>query len=157
MYELSASQCERRLSQLREILSVAHQRDPDFGCACSEKARARRGKLLQRARSGNVSGLDDLLEYYRGCINSWARDICPTEAARSCFMAELAATLKIRVNELTESGFCTELHVAATKVAIAQHTHVLEWHKKQAETGNESEPAFGPHGHFLPMRNLRQA
>lgn len=137
MYELAAEECQRRLGILQQILAEGRQRGPDFVCQCGEAAKSRQGALLARMRAGDASGLDELLEFYSGCIDSWAKDICPTSAARSCFKAELVAMLLTQASSLTEKGFCNQLHETATRVAISQHQHVLAWHERQAQ----AEPA----------------
>lgn len=142
MYEFSPSECQHRLAVLTNILAEGQQRGPDFVCQCGEAAKPVQGQLLARVHAGDALGLNELLTYYSGCIDSWARDICPTSAARSCFKAELVATLLITGSELTEKDFCNQLHTVSTKVAISQHEHVLEWHNRSREvecTGNGLE------------------
>ena len=133
MYEFTPSECQHRLAVLKNILAEGQQRGPDFVCQCGEAAKPVQGQLLARMHAGDVSGLDELLVFYRGCIDSWAKDICPTSAARSCFKAELVATLLTTESELTETNFCNQLHSISTQVAIAQHEYVLEWHNRSRE------------------------
>lgn len=133
MYEFSPGECQRRIEMLKEVLAEGQKRGPDFTCDCREAARPRQEELIDRIRAGDSSGMDELLEFYGGCINAWAKDLCHTPAARAVFRAELAATLLIDAHELTDPDFSNQLHNAATQVAIAQHQHVLEWHQQTAE------------------------
>lgn len=147
MYELAPEECKRRLDILQGILIDAQQREPDFICECGEAAKARQGALLDRLHAGDASALDELLEYCRGCMDAWAKDLCPTAAARACFKAELAATLLAEESKLTEKGFCKQIHVTATRVAMYQHQHVLQWHARQADadTGAQTAASSGHH------------
>lgn len=138
MYEFSPGECGRRIEMLKENLAEGQAREPDFSCRCREAAGPRQEALIDRIRAGDGSGLDELLEIYGGCINAWARDLCHTPAASAVFKAELAATLLRQAHELTDQDFSNQLYIAATQVAIAQHQHVLEWHRQTAERGVES-------------------
>lgn len=143
MYELSETECVRRLAALQAILANGQARDPGFSCACSEAARGEQEALVARARAGDESSLTQLLEYYQNCINSWAKDICPTEAAQAYFKADLVASLMANVQKLDSYSFCADLHVAATRVAIAQHEHLLTWHQRDRIDAGDI-PEAGP-------------
>lgn len=128
MYEFSKTECARRVEMLKEILAEGLARGPDFSCDCREKAHPRQAELIARIRAGDARGLDELLEIYGRCINAWARDLCHTPAAIAVFKADLVATLLTNTHELTDEDFSNQLHNTATRVAISQYQHVLEWH-----------------------------
>lgn len=128
MYEFSPGECQRRIEMLKEVLAEGQKRGPDFTCDCREAARPRQEELIDRIRAGDSSGMDELLEFYGGCINAWAKDLCHTPAARAVFKADLVATLLTNVHELTDEDFSNQLHNTATRVAMSQYQHVLEWH-----------------------------
>lgn len=131
MYELTSDKCRSRLPKLIELLEDSPWSSPGFSCGCSEAAAPCQAELLERMHKGDESGLDELLEFYRDCVDAWAEDLYPTSAGATCFKAHLVARLLEHADRLTNQNFCTELHDTAIQVAIDQARHVLAWRELQ--------------------------
>ncbi len=136
MYEFTEEECQRRLGILKELLAEQEALGPRFECECAQRARAVQGGLIERLHAGDEGALDKLLSHYLGCIDSWARDIYLEPEGQSYFKADLSAQLLLAGGDLNEWNFCSELHLAATKVVIAHTEHVLA----QKTTGSEALP-----------------
>lgn len=140
MYELSYEECRRRIDILRKMLEDGEWRAYD-DCECAQKARSRQEELLSRYHQGDGAALDQLLEYFSGCIQSWARDIYPQAEGQTCFKAQLVANLIARGEAINDANFARELHDEATRVALTQTEHVLQWHeRREQDLVNEKKP-----------------
>lgn len=138
MYEFTDEECQRRLGILNELLAEQQALGPDFECECAQRARAVQAGLIERLHAGDEGALDELLSHYRGCIDSWARDIYQDPEGQSYFKADLSARLLLAGGELNERNFCGELHLMATRVVIAHTEHVLA----NRATAEEASPVI---------------
>lgn len=125
MHEFTDEECQRRLGILKELLAEQQALGPHFECECAQRARAVQAGLIERLHAGDEGALDELLSHYRGCIDSWARDIYHEPEGQSYFKADLSARMLLAGGELNERNFCSELHLTATRVVIAHTEHVL--------------------------------
>lgn len=131
MYEIPVEECQRRLEGLELAREYFESRGPDSECQCREAAKSQQGALLARLHANDTSALDELLEFYSGCIDGWASILYPIKADHVVFRSELVAYLLTHSAELTEANFSSKLNVYMSNVASEQHTHVVAFYRSK--------------------------
>ena len=127
MYEMTLNDCRNRLKQCYQIQNEFKGIPLSRECECSEAAKNVQADLLKQIKNGSEEALTELLTYYEGCVNAWAKDVWPSKDEQAVFKAELAARMFLQAKKLRANTFCGRLRNAAADVLVDQHQKILEW------------------------------
>ena len=133
MYEWSVAECQRRRIILKEIRKeMEENHGPDLECDCHQSALAALPDLLVRLSSGDELAVEPILEFYKPCIDGWAKDAYSDPVYESQFKAEIAVRFIQTACNLESKSLCYELKLASMDVIVG-HLDYIEEHQQQIE------------------------